>query len=238
MNDFKFAFIICTNNELYLTECLHYISLLNIPDGYETDVISIEDAKSMTSGYNEGMHSTDARYKIYMHQDVFITNKYFLSDLLSIFATDPAIGMVGVVGYPVVSYTGCMWHAERLGAYPLYGGDMHSYPYADYSAYRYRLEDGLRDVAMVDGLMIVTNRDIEWDDTTLKDWDYYDAFQSLAFLQSGYRVVVPVQKLPWFIHDDGNFLSLWNYNKYRKIFMEKYKKYLGRSCDDIRNINL
>lgn len=231
MNDNKFAFIICTNNALYLAECLHYISLLDVPDGYETDVITIENACSMTSGYNEGMRSTDARYKIYMHQDVFITNKHFLTDLLSIFATDPAIGMVG---YPMVSYTGCMWHTERLGAYPLYGGDMHSYPDADYSAYHYRLEDGLRDVALVDGLIMVTCQDIPWDEATLKDWDYYDTFQSLAFLQAGYRVVVPVQKLPWFIHDDGRVLSLWNYNKYRKIFMERYQDYLGKTHDEIR----
>ena len=239
MNPFKFAFIICTNNELYLTECLHYISLLDVPDGYETDIITIKDAPSMAAGYNEGMLSTDARYKIYMHQDVFITNRFFLSDLLSIFATDPAIGMIGMVGYPDVSFTGVMWeYTERLGANPCYGcstTSTRSYPDADYSAYRWQAEDGICDVALIDGLMIVTSQDMAWDDATLQGWDYYDAFQSMAFLLAGYRIVVPVQKLPWFIHDDGCFLSLWEYNKYRKIFMEKYKNYLGKSYKEIQD---
>ena len=71
MNDHKFCFIICTNNDLYLNECLHYIDHLVIPEGYEVDVLTIQDAISITTGYNEGMHASDAKYKIYMHQDVF-----------------------------------------------------------------------------------------------------------------------------------------------------------------------
>lgn len=234
MNEHKFAFIICTNNELYLSECLHYISLLAIPEGYETDILTIQDAAGITSGYNEGMRSTDARYKIYMHQDVFITNKYFLSDLLSIFATDPAIGMIGMVGYPVISATGFMWYEECYGAVPLYGG-RHAYPDADFSAYRYHIEDGIQDVALIDGLMMITCQDIPWNEDILQDWDFYDAFQSIAFLQAGLRVVVPIQELPWFIHDDGKIVSLWNYDKYRKIFMEKYRDYLGKSYDQLQD---
>lgn len=233
MNDHKFAFIICTNNELYLSECLHYISLLAVPDGYETEVLSIQDAKSMASGYNEGMRSTDARYKIYLHQDVFITNRYFLSDLLAVFATDPAIGMIGMVGYPVVSLSGFMWYEDRLGAVPLYGPER-AYPDADYSSYRWYTEEGIYDVALIDGLMMITCQDIWWDEDTLQDWDFYDAFQSIAFLRAGMRVVVPGQKLPWFIHDDGKLLTLWNYEKYRKLFMEKYEDCLGKSYAQIR----
>ena len=57
----------------------------------------------------------------------------------------------------------------------------------------------------------------------------------MNFLLHSYRIVVPNQTLPWFIHDDGKFLSMWGYNKYRKIFMEKYEKYLGKSCFEIRS---
>lgn len=234
MNDHKFAFIICTNNDTYLQECFHYLDMLVVPENYETDILTIRDAVCMTAGYNEGMASTDAKYKIYMHQDVFIINRYFLFDILSIFESDPSIGMIGMVGYPMISPTGFMWHTTRIGACPLYGGN-HAYPHADYTAYRYLLSDGISDAALVDGLMMVTAYDLPWDDTTLRDWDFYDAFQSMNFLLHGYRVVVPSQKLPWFIHDDGKFLSMWNYDKYRRIFMEKYAAYLGKSCVQIRN---
>ncbi|MBD5464734.1 MAG: hypothetical protein HDR22_02770 [Lachnospiraceae bacterium] len=234
INEHKFAFIICTNNDLYLQECIHYLNQLIIPDGYETDLLTIYEAASMTSGYNEGMASTDARYKIYLHQDVFIVNRFFLLDILSIFQSDPAIGMIGMVGYPIVSPTGIMWHSKRIGALPLYGGHEHAYPHADYKSYRYSLTDGISDAALIDGLMMITSQDLPWDDTTLKEWHFYDAFQSMNFLLHGYRVVVPVQKLPWFIHDDGMLLSMWSYNKYRKIFMEKYAPYLGKSHSQIR----
>lgn len=79
MNQNKFAFIICTNDTLLLEECLHYINHLIIPDGFEVDILTIPDAVSMTRGYSEAMQSSDARYKIYMHQDVFILNKYMLT---------------------------------------------------------------------------------------------------------------------------------------------------------------
>ena len=36
----------------------------------------------MTSGYNNAMKKTDAKYKVYLHQDVFILNHNFLMDIL------------------------------------------------------------------------------------------------------------------------------------------------------------
>ncbi|MBQ7067284.1 MAG: glycosyltransferase family protein [Lachnospiraceae bacterium] len=232
VNENKFAFIICTNDDIYLQECFHYLNRLIVPSGYETDILTIYEAKSMTAGYNEGMVSTDAKYKIYMHQDVFITNQYFLSDILSIFQTDSSIGMIGMVGYPVISRTGLMWHETRIGAQPLYG-EKQAYSNADFSKYRYSLSDGISDVALIDGLMMITAYDLPWNEAELKDWDFYDAFQSMNFLLNGYKIVVPVQTLPWFIHDDGKILAMWNYNKYRHLFMEKYKDYLGKSYLEI-----
>ena len=85
MNTHKFCFIICTNNEIYLEECIHYINHLLIPEGYEIDLITITEATSMTEGYNQGMTSSDAKYKIYMHQDVFIINPNFMNDVLTVF---------------------------------------------------------------------------------------------------------------------------------------------------------
>ena len=121
MNEKKICFIACTNNDLYMKECELYIEELVIPDGYEIELLKITGAKSMTAGYNEGMAATDAKYKIYMHQDVFIINRHFLYDILSIFESDVSIGMIGMIGYPVVSRCGFMWREEAVGAVPLYG---------------------------------------------------------------------------------------------------------------------
>lgn len=72
MNDKKICFIICYNDDKYISECLHYINRLTVPDGYLLDVLTVKNADSMTSGYNAAMNETDAKYKIYMHQDVFM----------------------------------------------------------------------------------------------------------------------------------------------------------------------
>ena len=94
----KITFIICVNDDLYYSECTFYINQLVIPEGYETEIISIRDAESMCSAYNAGMKESDAKYKIYLHQDVFIRNKNFLSDILNIFKNDSSIGMIGMIG--------------------------------------------------------------------------------------------------------------------------------------------
>lgn len=242
MNDKKFAFIICTNNPVFLSECIEYINLLNVPEGYEIDFLGIEEAKSMASGYNEGMTSTDAKYKIYMHQDVFILNKNFLYDILTIFDSDPAIGMIGMVGYPKISANGIMWNEYRDGNKMMFGTHPNHYPNYYYSAsdlknYSFSMEkEGITEVALVDGLMIITCEDLRWNEEELVNWDFYDAFQSMNFVEHGMKVVVPNQAMPWFIHDDGVFLSMINYNKYRQLFMKRYEQYLGKDINQIKEI--
>ena len=41
MNDQSFCFIICSNNDLLLEECIHYINHLYVPSGYEIDLLTI-----------------------------------------------------------------------------------------------------------------------------------------------------------------------------------------------------
>lgn len=231
MNDHKFCFIICTNDALLLEESIHYINHLVIPEGYSIELLTITDASSITSGYNEAMASSDAKYKIYMHQDVFILNKNILSDLLSVFASDPQIGLIGMVGYETVSPDGLMWHAKRSGN--LYTPKTKA-PYPELSAYHYSItQDGYSMAAEIDGFFMATSQDLPWDTQTLKGWDFYDAFQSIHFLLQGYKIAVPVQRFPWCMHDDNRFPALFHYNHYRQIFMQTYKDFLGKHYSDI-----
>ena len=55
LNEKEICFIMCTNNQVYMEEALYYITHLNVPEGYEISFLAVEDAKSMTAGYNEGM---------------------------------------------------------------------------------------------------------------------------------------------------------------------------------------
>lgn len=221
MNEKEFCFFICTNNNTLLDECIAYINRLYVPEGYSIDLITISEAESITSAYNMGMKESDAKYKIYMHQDVFIINRNFLSDLLLIFSQDASIGLVGMVGYDKVPTDGVMWHENKCGTDKLYGRGFYSN--AAVSDYKYNPEHGVSDVQLIDGLLMATSVDIEWDEE-FDAWDFYDASQCMRFRERGYKIVVPNQLIPWFIHDNGYYLKLWDYEKYRQLFLKKYIK--------------
>jgi len=217
MDKHKFCFIMCENNELSAFEAEYYISRLFIPEGYSVEFLSVSDAKSMTSGYNEAMESSDARYKIYIHQDVLIVNRKILFDLLRIFA-DPTVGLVGMVGIPHMPDNGIMiMNPDRIGS-------MYSHNY--YQMIENHSGDFIGETAVVDavdGFFIATQQDIRWRDDLFDGWDFYDASQCYEFKNAGYKCVVPKQMHPWCIHDDG-YMNLKDYYKYRRIFVENYIK--------------
>lgn len=229
MNEYKFQFIICSNNEDFLEECITYISLLEVPKGYSVDVISILEAVSMTAGYNEGMGASDAKYKIYLHQDVFIIYRKFLYALLDIFESDPQIGMIGMVGSPKMPSCGIMWYGAREGGG--YGLIPLQKPYEEYE---YSLEDGLHEVEAIDGFIMITNQDILWREDLFDGWDFYDVSQSFEFRKQGLKIVVPEQVSPWCKHDDG-FISLSCYDRYRQVFLKEYKRMLNPVTEDGEN---
>lgn len=214
MNERKICFIACVNNDKYEREMLTYINHLEVPEGYEVEYLSIRDAKSMTSGYNEGMRSSDAKYKVYLHQDVFIINRNFIGDILAIFE-DEGIGMLGMVGSPAMPENAIMWNAPRVGR--LYFSTIYNSGESVFQC----IEGKYCEVQAVDGLLIATQYDLPWREDLFRNWDFYDVSQSREFIQKGYKVVVPNQESAWCIHDDG-FYNLKNYYASRRIFRENY----------------
>lgn len=217
MNEKKICFIMCTNNAQYEAEAMHFISKLHVPQGYEVDAISIKDAKSLTSGYNEGMRASDAKYKVYLHQDVMIVEPDFIAKLLHIFE-DPDIGMVGMVGTPHLPENKIPWWAWRVGA--LYTCNVSAMGMFDYE-YPEEAKHGVIEVEAIDGLLMATQYDIPWRDDLFDKWDFYDVSQSLEFIWHGYKVVVPYMEKPWCIHDDG-FVNLVNYYGEREKLLREY----------------
>lgn len=98
MDEKKIAFILCVNDEMEYMECKQYLDYLIVPEGYVTDIFAVQEAPSMAAGYNAGMQNSDAAYKVYLHQDVFIINRNFIGDMLAVFGEDARIGLMGCVG--------------------------------------------------------------------------------------------------------------------------------------------
>ena len=214
MNNQKICFIICANDSLYESECIHYLNHLIVPDGYELDCITIHDAKSMTSGYNEGMRASDAKYKIYIHQDVFLVNPNLLTQLLHIFE-NPSIGMVGAVGSRILPSNAVMWDGPRVGSWcevNLIGTEQ----YGSVSAEReYEL------VEAVDGAFIATQYDLPWREDLFTGWDFYDISQCFEFHRAGYQIAVSCPDFPWLLHD-AEIPALTNYYDCQQVFLQEY----------------
>ncbi|CDB89795.1 putative uncharacterized protein [Clostridium sp. CAG:253] len=215
----KICFVICYNNQNYLSECLLYIRNLNIPDGYTIDILQIEDASSMAEGYQAAMDATDARYIVYLHQDVFILEKDFIKKTIKIFESDADIGMIGMVGTKKIPESGVMWeNKERVGL--LRSCNLNTVD----DNFDRQMEQPYTEVEAVDGLLIMTNRqNVNWRTDIFDGWDFYDISQSFEYRKNGYKVIVPYQEKPWVLHDCG-FLNMREYDKYRKIFLSEYMK--------------
>lgn len=214
MDNKKIDIIVCGNNKEYLDEQRKYIENLIIPNGMQLDILVVEGAKSMTSGYNEGMASSNAKYKIYMHQDTFIVNRNMISDLLDIFQ-HPQIGMIGMVGTPKLPENAIMWNDFRYGK--LYT----SMNYQAGESIIGDMENDYEEVEAIDGFFMATQYDIPWREDIFDKWDFYDLSQSFEFRKMGYKVVVPNMYRPWCIHDDG-FFNLKNYYNQRRKFNNEY----------------
>lgn len=211
----KIAFIICTNNKIQFDECKLYIDKLIVPDGYETELIPIYGAVSMTSGYNSAMAETDARYKIYMHQDVYIINRYFLLNIIDIFNKDDSIGMIGMIGSTHIPPSAVMWLGDRVG-------NFRSWPGGNFEHERITEDSIIHEVESIDGFMMVTRVDMPWRSDIFDGWDFYDVSQSFEIRKEGYKIVVPEQLSTWCVHDDGVIMSLWNYDRYRRKLIDSY----------------
>ena len=219
LNEKKIDFIVCVNDDLYFNECTFYISHLTVPKGYETEIISIRDADSMCSAYNAGMKESDARYKVYLHQDVFIRNINFLSDILSIFERDSSIGMIGMIGGNNMPVMGT-WNTGLV--------DVRNPAVAYYLCGKREWNGFDVEVEAVDGILIATQYDLPWREDLFTHFDFYDISQSFEMRKAGYKVIVPYQREPWVIHDCG-FAKLKYYNDERHICQKNYPEFF---CSD------
>lgn len=214
MNDHKIAFIACVNDEEQFQEALYYIDRLYVPQGYETDVIAVREAPSMAEGYNAAMMSSDAKYKIYLHQDVCLIYRNLLTDMLETFQNDENIGMLGVLGCRMMPKNAAVifrWDTGKVFC--------NQNP-ACYFGYEKKERLPL-DVAAVDGMFMATQYDVKWREDLFDGWDFYDISQSFEFQRVKKKVVIPFQKEIWCYHDN-RYSKLNRYHEYREKLIEEY----------------
>lgn len=199
------AFISCVDDQAQYDICLRYLNALEVPSGYAVEMIAVVGAASMAEGYQRAMETSPARYKIYVHQDVYLVHTGVLDELVRAFRTYPRLGMIGVVGTTRMPTSGIwwgnklhlhgrLWEYRRETGFPgsLFGRRLH------FSRFRSVVGDYLPAVN-VDGLFMATQYDIPWENP-LGGFFLYDQVQAINFIKAGLEVGIARQQAIWCLH--------------------------------------
>lgn len=216
------AFITCVNNEELYREARIYLEALKLPEGMKAECIPVRGASSMCQGYNQGAAQTQAKYKVYVHQDALIVNQNFVLDLLKIFQ-DSSVGALGVIGARRLPASGIWWDAMRS-----YGRVLHACePECIVETACMEPPEPWLEVEAVDGLMIATQVDVPWQEQFFDGWHFYDISMCKELQRKGYKVVVPHQHRCWCIHCPKEKPLDSAYKMYQKRFLSLYGKELS-----------
>lgn len=220
--DNKICFITCVNDENIYKECLRYIDSIIIPEGYTVEKIAIREANSLTSGYNTAMSKSNAKYKVYLHQDTFIIDKNFIYNILEVFQ-DKKIGIIGAAGSKYITPNGMFWGNTEchLNLHDNTAGVMRDTSNKCFS-------NNITKVEYLNGLIMITQYDILWREDIFDGWHFYDISQCVEFKKSNYDIVILNKEHPWVLHDCGviDIENSEDYYKYKDIFLKEYSKYI------------
>lgn len=224
LDEHKICFISNVNDENEYVACKNAISRLILPAGYEAQICAVTNAKSMTDGYQKAMNAFDAKYKIYLHQDVFVINTNLINNLLEIFHSNATIGMIGLAGSASLPHEMPVWW--QAPKQHLFGSCYHMLPHNKIIINRYgEVPSGQGDyisVAAIDGLFMATQYDLPWRTDLFHGWHFYDISQSREFINAGYKVVIPHMQKSWVIHNCGIKPIDASYYENMEIFKNNY----------------
>ena len=96
-NEKKFAFLVRKSNEALYDSCLKSLQSLRLPAGYEAELFTLTAEAPYAVQANKALALSDAKYKIYINDDLRLVYAHLLEDLPAIFENE-SIGMVGALG--------------------------------------------------------------------------------------------------------------------------------------------
>ena len=144
--------------------------------------------RNRAAAFQRVMQQSDARYKVYVGEEIRIHRKSLLSDIVAAFQQHPDIGLLGLSGAKQLLTSGITYLAsERVGIVldgagrPLIG-----------TAARSLCEP----VQAVDGYLLATQRDVDWRQDLLQETLFLGPSASCEFRRAGYGVAVLSEEAP------------------------------------------
>ncbi len=212
----KICFITCVTDAAEYNACLATLKRLKVPEGMTVESRVIEQAASMAGGYEAGRTSSDAKYKIYLHQDVRILAEDFLVRLIQAFRADEHLGLLGVVGCEALPTSGCWWESDSLL------GSIVDEMSGTLAPRVYRCsETACLPAAALGGLLLATQYDVPWRADLFQNFDFYDISLCMEYRRRGWGVAVLPQKEPLVAHLSGKKERL-DFPDERQKFLQEY----------------
>jgi len=216
MDDNKICFITCVNNEILYAKCLDFLNRLIVPPDITVEYKALQEASSMCDGYNEAMTESDAKYKVYLHQDAYITYPYFIHRLINLFK-ERSIGLVGMIGSRTLPESCVWWESKDKYGWVIDTSD----GFQREQKYLTCAKNKYEEVVAIDGMLMATQYDVPWRADLFDGWHFYDVAQCLEFRRAGYKIVVSVLPCSQVTHDCG-IVNHTGYLKYRDILKAEY----------------
>jgi glycosyltransferase involved in cell wall biosynthesis len=211
----KIAFIIAINNEEKYEQCFKYLSFLRIPEGFFVDVVGISDFKNLANAFNLGMHSSDAKYKVYITETTWIYHQNFIEDMISVFDANNSIGILGMSGTISIPIDGICEHSKhKIGkVVSQSSGIIHNYK---------SLDSYYEEVQSLDGYLMATQYDVQWREGLFSTDDFSAVSQCLEYKRAGYIAVVVQQNMAWVSANlkDNDEIN----EKDKNVFLDEYSK--------------
>lgn len=194
-----------------------------MPEGFQAEICIVENAKSMTQGYNVACKSTNAKYKVYLHQDTFIFDRLFTIKLLDIFRQNE-YQLLGVAGCKQMPESG-MWGESKEKKYFSLLQDYILYVMDGTAESSKRVEQ----VQALDGVLLATCEDVEWREDLFTHFHFYDISESVEYQKRGFKVGVLTDGQFGVLHEvsvNQKEHTIPEYEKARKVFLEEYGEFL------------
>ena len=215
MDSHKIAFVTLSRDPDLLRALATSIRGLRVPAGFSAEHLVKFGATSVTSGYNALMAATDAKYKIYVHDDCTFNEPAFLERVIETFTAHQDLGLLGVCGARRLPANGVWWEGDKVGRVVdlNLGGELKfAEPAGDFE-----------EVEVLDGLVLCSQCDLPWDER-IEGFHFYDMSQSIRFRTRGYRVGVLRQERPYLTHAGSKGFDRGAYDERRQGFIALYRR--------------
>lgn len=219
------AFIVTCHDERKYGESELFIRSLEVPQGYNTEIVKIAGSSNVAGSYNKGMIQTNAKYKVYLPDHTLLVNRGMLREAIDLFEKDATLGIIGASGNSVIPTNGLhsSENQRRGQLYARVDGVMQAVHYPQTSG-------DLIEVQGVDGYLLITQYDVTWREDLACDQETVGFSQAQEFIRTGYRAGIAPQNQPWCLFDDGMSIAERDNRQSVNCFYAEY-------IDEIRRHN-